>query len=99
MRGKTRATALAEHKLGVLGTVARADVGVAVGAERGAVLDGLKAMRADHGILFSEQFKQSRLEHNIATAPQGQGTNSTSQGSLLRDDFSGTGIKKSLGTQ
>ena len=49
-------------------------------AERGAVLDSLKAMRADHGILFSKQFKQSRLEHNIATAPQEQGTNQHRQG-------------------
>ena len=59
---------LTEHEFGVLGTIARTHIGVAVGAERGAVLDGLKAMRTDHGILFSKQFKQSRLEHNIAKA-------------------------------
>ena len=39
-------------------------------------------MRADHGILFPKQFKQLRLEHNIASLPQAQGTNSTSQTSL-----------------
>ena len=44
-------------------------------------------MRADHGILFPKQFKQLRLEHNIDTAPQAQGTNSTSPSSLLGDDF------------
>ena len=71
MRRKTGTAALAEHELGVLGAIARTHIGVAVGAERGAVLDSLKAMRADHGILFSKQFKQSRLEHNIATAPTG----------------------------
>ena len=84
VRGQTGAAAVAEHELSVLGAVARANVCVAIGAERGAVLYVLKAMRADHGILFSEQFKQSRLEHNIATPPQAQGTNSTSPGSLAQ---------------
>ena len=70
VRRKTGTAALAEHELGVLGAIARTHIGVAVGAERGAVLDSLKAMRADHGILFSKQFKQSRLEHNIAMLPQ-----------------------------
>lgn len=83
VRGQTGAAAVAEHELGVLGAIARTNVCVAIGAERGAVLYGLKAMRADHGILFPKQFKQSRLEHNIATPPQAQGTNSTSQDSLL----------------
>ena len=80
MRGQACATTIAEYELGMLGTVARTNVCVAIGAERGAVLYGLKAMRADHGFLFSEQFIQSRLEHNIATPPQEQGTNSTSPG-------------------
>ena len=78
MRGQACATTIAEYELGMLGTVARTNVCVAIGAERGAVLYGLKAMRADHGFLFSEQFIQSRLEHSIATPPQKQGTNSTS---------------------
>ena len=81
MRRQAGTAAVAKHELGVLGTVAGPNVGIAIGAERGAVLYGLETMRADHGILFSESFEQSRLEHSIATPPQTQGTNSTSRGS------------------
>ena len=81
MRRQTGTAAFAEHKLGVLGAIARANIGIAIGAERGAVLYGLETMRANHGILFSESFEPSRLEHNIATPLKAQGTNSTSQGS------------------
>ena len=41
MRGQTGAAAVAEHELGMLGAIARTNVCVAIGAERGAVLDGL----------------------------------------------------------
>ena len=78
VRRQAGTAAVAKHELGVLGAIAGSNVGIAIGAERGAVLYGLETMRADHGILFSESFEQSRLEHNIATPLKAQGTNSTS---------------------
>ena len=78
MRRQAGTAAVTKHELGVLGAITRSNIGIAIGAERGAVLYVLKAMRADHGVLFSESFEQSRLEHNIATPLKAQGTNSTS---------------------